>query len=122
VAGALLSSEISLAEHQRLHQRMLAVEEAARQLVLTDPPLTPGTPDHHQAWSSTVSPAKAQNVAVWSDDIALRSMAADQGVPAFGTYALLVALTEAGLIPDTAKEDTQTLAEALVAELPGAQG
>jgi tetratricopeptide (TPR) repeat protein len=119
--GALVRSEISLAEHQRLHQRILIVEEAARQLVLTDPAQPPGTPDLHQAWSSAISLAKAQGAPLWSDDMALRSMAADQGVPAFGTYALLAALTETGLIPDTTREDAQTLADAQVVELPGAE-
>jgi hypothetical protein len=63
-ADALVRSETSLAEHQRLRQRILAVEEAARQLVLTDPPQPPGTPDRHQAWSTAISLAKAQGAPV----------------------------------------------------------
>jgi hypothetical protein len=120
-ADALVRSEISLAEQQRLRQRILAVEQAARQLVLTDPPRQQGTPDLHQAWSGAISLAKAEEMPLWSDDIALRGMAAGQGVPAFGTYALLVALTETGLIPDTMEEDRQILAKAHIVEFPGGE-
>jgi len=119
--GALVRSEISLTQHQQLHQRILAVEQAARQLVLTDSPRQRGTPDLHQAWSSAINLAKAQDTPLWSDDIALRGVAADQGIPAFGTYALLIALIEIGLIPDTMKEDIQTLADAGVVEFPGGE-
>jgi len=118
VTHALIRTEISLAEHQRLHQRILAMEAAARKLTLTDPPPNPGTPDPHQAWATAISIANARNLPLWSDDFALRSIAADQGIPTFGTYALLAALTQAGLMPDTKQEDTQTLTEAQVVVLP----
>jgi predicted nucleic acid-binding protein len=118
---ALVRTETSLAEHQRLHQRILKVEEAARQLVVTDS-RQPSTPDLHQAWSSAISLAKEQGLPLWSDDIALRSIAADQGIPAFGTYALLATLTEAGLIADTLEKDTQALVDAQIIKLPSFGG
>lgn len=116
-SDALVRTETSLAEHQRLHQRILKVEEAARQLVVTDS-RQPRSPDLHQAWSSAISLAKERCLPLWSDDVALRSIAADQDVPAFGTYTLLAALTEAGLIADSTEEDTQALADARIIELP----
>jgi predicted nucleic acid-binding protein len=105
-----------------LRERILRVEEAARQLVLTDSPRQPGTPDLHEAWASAISLAKNKGLPLWSDDVALRSIAADQGVPAFGTYALLGTLTEAGLIADTLEEDTQALADVGIIELPRFRG
>ncbi len=97
---SLVRSETSLADHQRLHQRIVAVEEAARLVELAESPEPPGPPDHHQAWSTAISLARAQGTALWSDDVALRRIAAEQGIPAFGTYALLAALTETGIISD----------------------
>jgi predicted nucleic acid-binding protein len=94
------------------------MEAAARKLTLTDPPPNPGTHDLHQAWSTAINIANARNLPLWSDDFALRSIAADQGIPAFGTYALLAALIQAGLVPDTMQEDMQALAEARVVVLP----
>jgi hypothetical protein len=114
----LVLREVSLAEHQNLYRRATILDEAARQLTVTD--LTPaaGAPDPHQAWSAAITIAAAHRVPLWSDDVAVRSVAASQEVPAFGTYALLAALTEAGLIVDTRAEDTVTLAQAHVIHLP----
>lgn len=50
--------------------------------------------------------------------MALRRIAAEQGIPAFGTYALLAALTETDIISDTTIDDRQKLADANVVELP----
>jgi tetratricopeptide (TPR) repeat protein len=115
----LLLREITLAEHQHLYERATTLDEAARQLTITDLAAATGAPDPHQAWSAAITLATARRLPLWSDDIAVRSVAASQGVPAFGTYALLTALTEAGLIADTKAEDALTLAQAHIVHLPG---
>jgi tetratricopeptide (TPR) repeat protein len=114
----LVLREVSLAEHQHLHGRGAALDEAARQLTITDLPAETGAPNPHQAWSSAITLAAQRRLPLWSDDVAVRSVAASRGVSAFGTYALLAALTEAGLIPDTKAEDTLALAKAHVVCLP----
>jgi tetratricopeptide (TPR) repeat protein len=116
---ALIRREISLAEHQRLYDRITAVDDAARQLVITDISPAPGAPDPHQAWSAAVRLATTRRMPLWSDDVAIRSIAAHESVPTFGTYALLAALTEIGLIPDTREEDALVLANAHIVHLPG---
>ena len=113
----LVLQEISLAEHQHLFGRIAIVDEIARQLTITDIPSTAEEPDPHQAWSAAITLAAARQLPLWSDDIAVRSVAASQGVPAFGTYALLTALTETSLIPDTRAEDTLTLTQAHIVQL-----
>lgn len=114
----LLRQEITLADHQRLHQRILVLDGAARQLVITDLPAQLGPFDPRRAWRAAVDLAAERQLPLWSDDIAVRSTAASIGIPVFGTYALLAALTDTGLIPDTRKEDTLILAQADVIELP----
>jgi tetratricopeptide (TPR) repeat protein len=115
---ALVLGEVSLAEHQHLYRRISAVDEMARQLTVTDPPAATGEADPHQAWSAAITLTAARRLPLWSDDIAIRYIANSQGIPAFGTYALLTALTEAGLIPDTRDDDTTTLAQAHIVRLP----
>jgi hypothetical protein len=56
-------------------------------------------------------------MSLWSDDAAIRSLASQHGVPAFGTLALLHVLTEAGRMTDTLREDVLTLARGYVADL-----
>lgn len=114
----LVLREVTLAEHQHLYGRMTTVDDAARQVTVTDLPTTTGASDPHQAWAAAITIAAARGLPLWSDDIALRFTAASQGVRAFGTYALLAALTEIGLIPDTRDDDTMTLAEAHIVRLP----
>lgn len=66
---------------------------------------------------AAVDMAAERHASLWSDDIAIRSLAASKGVPAFGTWALLTTLTTAGLIPDTTSEDALTLSSAGVVEI-----
>ena len=88
------------------------LDGAARQLVITDLPAQLGPFDPLRAWRAAVDLAAERQLPLWSDDIAVRSTAARIGIPAFGTYALLAALTDAELIPDTRKDDTLILAQA----------
>jgi hypothetical protein len=109
---------VPLAEHQRLYRRAIAVDDAARQLTITDLANAPEATDPNQPWSAAITLAMEQQLPLWSDDIAVRSVAASQDVPAFGTYALLTALTESRLIADTRREDMATLAQAHVIQFP----
>ena len=115
----LVLREVSLGEHQYLYGRITTLDQRARQLTITDLDAATGAPDPHQAWSAAITLAAAHQLPLWSDDIAVRSVAASQGVSAFSTYTLLTVLTEAGLIADTRAEDTMTLAQAHIVHLPG---
>jgi hypothetical protein len=114
----LVRREISLAGHQRLHRRIIEIDRAARQLLITDLPTAPETPDPHQAWLTAIRLAEERHLPLWSDDVAVRAIAASRGIPVFATYALLTALREADLIPDTTQQDALTLARACVVDLP----
>jgi tetratricopeptide (TPR) repeat protein len=113
-----LRQEISLAEHQRLYRRITAVDQAARQLVVTDLETTEGPLDGHQAWLAAVDLAAERRLPLWSDDVPVRAIAASRAIATFGTWALLAALVEMGLIPDTIGEDALLLAGGGVVELP----
>jgi predicted nucleic acid-binding protein len=109
---------ISLPEHQRLHRRIVEIDRLARTLAVTDLTTAPMPPDRHQAWLAAIDLAAERCLPLWSDDIALRSVAARRGIATFGTWALLTALIEVGLIPDTRREDARDLADEGVVYLP----
>jgi hypothetical protein len=71
----------------------------------TDPALSP------------LAACTTTGISLWSDDAAIRSLAAQHGVPAFGTLALLHVLIETGRTPETLREDVLTLARGYVADL-----
>lgn len=99
--NALVSKPVSLSEHQRLFRRVIAIDQTARQLLLTDLATTDRPLDGHQTWLSAVDLAAERLLPLWSDDVAIRSIATSTGITCFGTYALLTALTELSLIPET---------------------
>ncbi len=115
---ALVRRAISLPEHQRLYRRITGIDQLARTLVVTDLTEPPSSPDPHQPWLSAVDLAAQRRLPLWSDDIAVRSIAASRGIAAFGTWALLNALIETGLIADTTREDALALASEGVINLP----
>ena len=54
--------------------------------------------DRLKPWDASLRVAAEREVALWCDDIALRSLAEDAGIPTFGSYALFEVLaTEAGM-------------------------
>jgi tetratricopeptide (TPR) repeat protein len=114
----LVSQVISLTEHQQLYRRITEVDKIARTLVLTDLAETASQPDGHQAWLAAVDLAAKQKLPLWSDDVAIRSIAAGKGIATFGTWAMLAALIEADLIPDTRTADALALASEGVIKLP----
>jgi Domain of unknown function (DUF4365) len=114
----LVSRTLSPPEHQRLYRRITKIDQLARTLTITDLTETPPSPDAHQPWIAAVDLSAERRLPLWSDDIAIRSMAVTKGVPTFGTWALLNVLIEAGLIPDTSQEDALVLATEGVINLP----
>jgi len=114
----LVSQVISLTEHQQLYRRITEIDKIARTLVLTDLAETASPPDGHQAWLAAVDLAAKQKLPLWSDDVAIRSIAAGKGIATFGTWAMLTALIEADLIPDTRTADALALASEGVIKLP----
>jgi hypothetical protein len=72
---------------------------------VTDPALSP------------LAACAATGALLWSDDAALRGLAAQHGVPAFGTVALLQVLAETGRADDTLRQDVLTLARGSIGDL-----
>jgi tetratricopeptide (TPR) repeat protein len=116
----LVSWVVSLTEHQQMYRRITEIDKVARTLVLTDLAQAASSPDAHQAWLAAVDLAAERQLPLWSDDVAIRSIAAGKGVATFGTWALLIALVEAGLVPDTRTADALALANQGVTKLPKA--
>jgi nucleoside phosphorylase/tetratricopeptide (TPR) repeat protein len=87
--------------------------------VVPDPP-PPGEDDpRHRLWSSPIWVARERSVSLVADDAALRAVAWNEGVPAFGSLHLLSVLIEGGVLPPNALEDCyQRLMEIRVADLP----
>lgn len=117
VNDVLVRHETTAVEHQRLRERAVALDTAARELVVADlaENSQPATPD--AVWLAPLELARQRDLPLWSDDIAIRSIAATQGIPSFGTVALITALVEAELIPDTLRDDVCLLAQAGVVDL-----
>jgi hypothetical protein len=60
-------------------------------------------------WLAAVDLAKQTGLPLWADDIGLRSLARDAGVPVFGTVALLNALEDAGQISSLQRRSAMNL-------------
>jgi nucleoside phosphorylase len=72
-----------------------------------------------RAWLAALQLAKKVSVPLWADDIALRALAAAEGIPAFGTLDLLAAAADAGqLQAPPAKQLTAALTAARIVDLP----
>ena len=97
--GILLSQQVTLADHQRLRSRITELDAAARQLEITDPAAGSGSSGPHAAWLAAIQLAADLQLPLWSDDVAIWTIAIGEGIPVFGTYALLAALTRAGPDP-----------------------
>lgn len=50
------------------------------------------------AWMVSFEVARSSSIALWADDVGLRTLARNEGVPAFGTDSLLRALCERGRV------------------------
>jgi hypothetical protein len=86
--------------------------------VIADPP-----PDHddprHKVWSAPIRLARERGVSLVADDAALRAVARNEGVPAFGSLQLLSALVEDRMLSaDVLDESYRRLMGIRAAELP----
>ena len=86
--------------------------------VVTDPP-APDDDPRHRVWSAPIWVARERGLSLVADDAVLRAVARNEGVPAFGSLQLLIALTEDGALPTTAIGDAyRRLMKAWAADLP----
>ncbi len=87
--------------------------------VVPDPP-PPGDDDpRHRLWSSPIWVARERAVSLVADDAALRAVARNEGVLAFGSLHLMSVLIEDGVLPPNAIEDAyRRLMEIRAADLP----
>ena len=87
--------------------------------VVADPP-PPGDDDpRHRAWSSPIWVARDRGISLLADDAALRAVARNEGVAAFGSLDLLTVLIEDGVLPAGALDDSyRRLMEIRAADLP----
>lgn len=111
--------ELSTAEWQCLARRASEITQMATHTILTaDPNLLrfPGIPQA-SPWLASVELAAQTATPLWSDDVVIRALAASEGIPAFGTLALLHVLVERDSLPDTLRIDVRTLARAGIVDL-----
>lgn len=114
----LVAHGASAAEQHQLARRVQEIIDAARDATVTPDPLPQHFPvSMDPAWISSLELAAQAPAPLWSDDTVIRAIAAQSGIPAFGTVALLHALIEEGILPDTLREDIQALAAARVVDL-----
>jgi hypothetical protein len=70
-------------------------------------------------WLSSIDLAARSGIPLWADDLGLRRLAQEQGVPAFGTVALLEALEAAGRLTDAQRATAlRILREEYCVDLP----
>jgi|GEM_PF-3853376 len=70
-------------------------------------------------WLSALDMARARGLPLWCDDLGVRTLAASDNVPAFGTVALIAALVETSAIePVAAQGALRSLREAYAVDLP----
>lgn len=75
--------------------------------------------DRSLAWLSAVDMAKARGLPLWCDDLGLRTLATNDGVPVFGTSALIAALRKVAIIePGAAQGALRRLREEYAVDLP----
>lgn len=75
--------------------------------------------DSFLPWLSALDMAKSLGLPLWCDDIGIRTLAANDNVPAFGTTALITALVETSTIQrGTAQTLLRQLREAYAVDLP----
>ncbi|MCU1578212.1 MAG: hypothetical protein JWP19_416 [Rhodoglobus sp.] len=80
----------------RVIKNAIPLATVTERIPLATPPLA-GLPDEAASWAGPVEVAIARGVALWSDDAALRALAAALQVETFGTPALFEALARRGI-------------------------
>lgn len=91
-AGRPVFHEMEPKERDHLEAHLSWVQDQATSLSLT--PTTPDTDDRATdgAWMTSIVAARAGGVTLWADDVGLRTLARNEGVPTFSTHALVRAL------------------------------
>jgi hypothetical protein len=99
-ANAVRMSDTDSDARQRLLDQGEWVAAEVAEVNVADWPqivaLTEGLDDAFLPWLAPLDMAKARGLPLWCDDVGLRSLAAGEGVPAFGTTALIAALVAEG--------------------------
>lgn len=116
----LVSHQLTHADHKYLVRRLSDIDDALSDLTMV---ATPGlglfaelAADTTDVSLSPLALAAHVGVPLWSDDVVLRALAHEQGIPAFGTLALLHVLVEAERLPDTLREDVLEMAREYVVD------
>lgn len=85
---------------ERIRRHVTWVRDAA--LTLTVRQIDSGDEEQPTPWQETIETARDAGLPLWADDLGLRLLAAEQGIPSFGTFALLHALEQAGAVSSVA--------------------
>lgn len=109
------------AAHERLVRHFREIERALNDLSLVTAPglgeLARYTFGKTDPALSPLAECAVNGSTLWSDDAALRKLAAQHKVQAFGTLALLHVLTETSRADDTLRQDVVTLARNRIGDL-----
>jgi len=122
-AQAVRISDADADARQRLlhHGEWIAAEAA--EVDVADWPqlvaLSEGPDEAFLPWLASLDMAKARGVPLWCDDLGLRTLAVSEGVPTFGTTALIAALVaEGALQPGAAQSALRQLRQEYAVDLP----
>lgn len=117
----LVSHQMTNAEHEFLTRRVGEIDRALQDArVVATPELGTFAGYSPAATDPSMSPlalAQDADTPLWCDDVVLRVIANQHGIPAFGTVALLEVLIETGRLPDTLRDDILELARGYVTDL-----
>ncbi len=107
--------------HEYLTRRFHEISRAMNDLTLTTAPdlgqFAKYTFHGADPALSPVSVCAVTGAPLWSDDVAVRGLATQHGIPAFGTVALLHVLIETGRAEDTLRQDALVLARNNIGDL-----
>ena len=122
-AQTVRGSDADLDAKERLLNQGEWVEAEVAEVVVVDWPriveLSEALDETFLPWLSALDMAKARGMALWCDDVGLRTLAASDGVPAFGTTALIAALeTERRLDEGEAQSALRQLRQEYAVDLP----
>lgn len=117
----LVSHQLTQTEHEYLGCRVSDIGNALLDLtIIPSPELGPFadySPSDTDPALSPLALAAETGMPLWSDDVVLRALAREHRILAFGTLALLDALTETGRLPDTLRDDVLHLARSYTVDL-----
>jgi tetratricopeptide (TPR) repeat protein len=119
--NVLVSHQVSQADHDYLARRIADVENALRGTTVVATPeldtFADYSPAETDAALSPLALAAKTDLPLWCDDVVIRVLAEQHGIPTFGTAALLHALIEAQRLPDTLRQDILGLARGYVVDM-----